>query len=186
MKKIKSNDWKKILNANWLLIGAMIINGILSLIAWSNTFRLENWLGYLSWAIFLFASWTPFYNSYIMGIFGIRARKKIKHENLQNSQIKTTFLNINNIILNTIFMLISNFWLILGFLYFLEINLIQAIFIIIISIFSIIYINYCFYFQSQIKKRKIKIKMIWEMEKNKCNCLYNKNLQLKDKKIIYE
>ncbi len=182
VNKIKQNDYKKVSTANWLLLGTSAINCILMLIGRWTIFRLENWIGYSSWAIFIFCVFAPVYIGSLMLPFAIKAHKKIKQKNSKNTEIKISFINFNNIIINIIYMIFSLFWLFLASWYLMKINIIQAIFVIFISIFSLFYISYCFFFQTKIKTNKIKLSNFIEVEKQKCRCLCNLHLDTNDQK----
>ncbi len=145
MNKNTLNDYKRILTLNFITIGTIAITNVLTIIGWSTTFRLENWHGYLSWALHLFGVFSPFYNIFVVAFFMKRALKKRKKENWKDEEISTNFWNNSNIFLNIICMSISFLWLIQGSSFFLSKNLIQAIFMIVISVFSLIYISHYFY-----------------------------------------
>lgn len=181
MNNNKINDYKKILRTNFITLGAIAINILLTSIGWWTTFRLENWHGYVSWSLFLFGFFSPFYNVLIFLLFLTKAINKRKNKDWKKYKISTNFWNISNIFLNLIIMIISCFWFIQGCLYFLHQNLIQAIFIIVISIFSLHYTTYYFYFQSKIKKNKINISCIFEIEKLKKHDLFNNKIDTENK-----
>lgn len=181
MKNKKINNFKKIMDANFIFTCAIIISIILMFIGWFNTHRLNNWHGIYSWVIFIFLSLSIILDVLLLGVLGFKIRLKARREKSKESEINVFFLKIFHIVISALVLLINLFWLFLACWYYLEIHMIQAIFMIIISILSIFYICYCFYYYFKIKITKIKMADILENEKNKWGYLRSINFDQENK-----
>lgn len=179
MLNIKNNQWKNVIVSCLLSTGTMVINFFLTIITWFKIFKMENWLGVSSVVLFFFVISSLFYCSFLLMISHYKILKKYKSKNAQTSQFKTPFLNKNNIAINLIFMLISTYWLIVSFLYFIKFDMIYAVFIIIISFGSLIYISYCLIYIWKIKNVNTPVQNFWAFQNRYHYCQCNKNTNTK-------